>query len=49
MAGKIKYLHVDTIKLKKPSMKIDGFFVGMITGSSNFLGEIMSILHFVNY
>jgi hypothetical protein len=28
MAGKIKYLHVDTNKLKKPSMKIDGFFVG---------------------
>jgi hypothetical protein len=37
----------DFKKLQKPSIFIDGFlFVGMITESSDFLEEIMSILHF---
>ena len=32
----------------KPSMKIDGFFVGTITGSSNFLDDLKEVLSFKN-
>jgi len=41
-------LLVDVIKIKEPSIFIDGSFVGLITGSSDFLEDLDTIILFLN-